>query len=162
QQIRDRQKSMTGLFAWSVAQRYVGRGSDMRHFNGLWVSGEVFLSLGVRPYRGRLLLPEDETSCPVTRSVASYSFWQNELRGRDISSGIRLVASNDLVEIVGVTPPQFTGLVVSDYFDLALPFCKQSEPFRSDIFAVGVVGRLKPGVTLEDASAELATLSPSI
>src|SRR5262249_35776077 len=74
QQIRDRQNSMTGLFAWSVAQRYVGRGSDMRHFNGLWVSGEFFRSLGVRPYRGRLLLPEDETSCPVTRAVASYSF----------------------------------------------------------------------------------------
>ena len=65
QEIRDHQQAFSGVFAWSVNQRYVGQGSQMRRFNGLWVSGDFFRVLGVRPWRGRLLMPEDEGACPV-------------------------------------------------------------------------------------------------
>jgi predicted permease len=162
QVIHDRQQSFSGMFAWTVNQRYVGRGSEMRSFNGLWVSGDFFRVLGVRPWRGRLLTPDDAGACPVTHAVVSYSYWQSHMAGREPGPGTKLFADNDMVEIVGVTPPEFFGMSVGDSFDIALPLCQPKEELRRDIFEVSVMGRLKPGWTLPRASAEMQTLSPGI
>jgi predicted permease len=162
QEIRGKQKAFSDVFAWSVNERYTGQGSDMRHFKGLWVSGNFFQVLGVHPWRGRLLMAADESACPNTRAVASYSYWQRELGGRDIKAGITLVANNDLVEIVGVAPPQFFGMVVGQNFDLALPFCQPKEGLRRDVFDLSVIGRLKPGWAIQRASAELGASSAGI
>jgi predicted permease len=160
--IREQQQAFSGVFAWSANQRFIGRGSEMHPFNALWVSGNFFQVLGVKPWRGRLLTAEDEGPCPETRAVASFSYWQRELGGRDLASGIKLVADNDLVEIVGVTPPQFFGMAVGENFDLAFPFCQPKEGFRSDVFDLAVFGRLKPGWTIARASAEMDARSPGI
>src|ERR1700733_4334962 len=164
QEIREHQQAFSGIFAWSLNRRYVGQGSQMKSFKGLWVTGDFFGVLGVRPWRGRLLLPEDEGACPVSRAVVSYAYWQSELGAREITSGsaaVKLVANNDLVEVVGVTPPEFFGMAVGDSFDIALPFCRDKELPR-DVFEVSVMGRLKPGWTLPRASAEMHALSPAI
>jgi predicted permease len=161
-EIRDEQQAFSGTFAWSVNQRYTGQGAGMRRFKGLWVSGDFFSVLGVQPWRGRLLQPQDESACPVTHAVVSYGYWQNALGGRDLREGIKFIADNNLVEVVGVTPPQFFGMVVGDNFDIALPFCQPPEPLRQDVFDVTVMGRLKPGWSVERASAELAVLSPGV
>ena len=160
--IHDKQQAFSGMFAWSVNQRYTGRGSQMRHFEQLQVSGDFFRVLGVRPYRGRLLGPQDEGACPISTAVASYAYWQSELGGRDPAAGIKLIADGQLVQIVGVTPPDFFGMVVGDRFDLALPFCQPNQELRRDVFEVSVMGRLKPGWRLERASAAMAALSPGI
>src|SRR5580658_738916 len=162
QEIRDHQQSFSGVFAWSVNLRYMGRGSEMRHFHELRVSGDFFRTLGVRPFRGRLLFPEDEGSCPMTHAVVSYPYWQSELGGRDLSVPIKLVVDNEHVEIVGVTPPGFSGMVVGEGFDIAIPYCQGKDELRRDIFEVSVMGRLKPGVTLQRASAEMDALSSGI
>ena len=162
QEIRDQQQSFSGVFAWSVNLRYVGRGSEMRHFHELRVSGDFFRVLGVRPFRGRLLMPEDEGACPMTSAVARYSYWQGELGGRDLSEGIKLVVDNELVEIIGVTPPELYGMVVGEGFDIAIPYCQGKDELRRDIFEVSVMGRLKPGVTMQRASGEMDALSPAI
>src|SRR5580698_6455127 len=162
QEIRDQQKSFSGVFAWSVNLRFMGRGSEMRHFHELRVSGDFFRTLGVHPFRGRLLTAEDEGACPVARAVVSYPYWQSELGGRALSPAIKLVVDNELVEIVGVTPPAFFGMVVGEGFDIAVPFCEPKEGLRRDTFEVSVMGRLKPGGTAQRASAELDALSSGI
>ena len=159
QEIRDQQQSFSGVFAWSVNLRYLGRGSEMRHFHELRVSGDFFRVLGVLPFRGRLLMPEDEGACPMTRAVVSYPYWQSDLGGRDLSPAIKLVVDNELVEIVGVTPPGFFGMVVGQGFDIAVPFCEPKEGLRRDTFEVSVMGRLKPGGTMQRASTEMDALS---
>lgn len=162
QEVREKQEAFSDMFAWSVNQRYVGQGAEMRRFDGLWVSGDFFKVLGLRPFRGRLLVPSDEGPCPMTYGVASYSYWQRELGGRDPASGIKLIVDNYPVEIVGVTPPNFFGMVVGENFDIALPFCESPDGLRRDVFEVSVIGRLRPGWTLQRASAELNTLSAGI
>jgi predicted permease len=162
QQILDQQQSFSGMLAWSINRRYLGRGSEMRHFYELLVSGDFFRVLEVQPFRGRLLMPEDEGACPPKTAVASYAFWQSELGGRELSPPIQLIADNSAVQIVGVAPPNFTGMVVGQYFDLAMPFCEPSEPLRRDVFEISVMGRLKPGRTISGASAEMEALSPGI
>lgn len=162
EEIRDKQQVFSGLFAWSVNERYVGKGADLRRFKGLWVSGDFFPVLGLQPWRGRLLMPQDEAACPATHAVVSYGYWQNALGGRDLREGIKLFADNDLVEVVGVTPPNFFGMIVGDTFDIALPLCTPNQPLRRDIFEVAVMGRLKPGWSVQHASAQMAVLSPEI
>jgi predicted permease len=162
QEIRDKQQSFSGLLAWSVNQRYTGQGASMRRFKALWVSGDFFSVLGVQPFRGRLLQPQDEGACPVTHVVVSYGYWQSVLGGRDLREGIKFIADNDLVEVVGVTPPNFFGMIVGDNFDIAIPLCQPPQPLRKDVFDVTVMGRLKPGWTADRASTELAVLSPGI
>jgi predicted permease len=161
-EIRDRQQAFSDIFAWSVTERFVGRGSEMRHFHGLWVSGDFFRALGIPPFRGRLLSPADEGPCPMTYGVASYSYWRRELGARDPREGIRLIVDNFPVQIIGVTPPEFFGMVVGDSFDIALPFCVPPGGLQRDVFEVSVIGRLKPGWSLERASAELGAISPGI
>jgi predicted permease len=162
QEIRAQQKAFSDVFAWGAEVRYTGRGSESRHFNGLWVSGNFFQTLGVPAWSGRLLRPDDGGVCPNTKAVASYAYWKRELGGRDLSTGIKLVSDGDLVEVVGVTPPQLFGMVVGQNFDLALPLCQPKEGFRSDTFSVSVMGRLKSGYTLARASAELSALSAGV
>src|SRR5271155_5124203 len=151
QEIRDKQQSFSGVFAWGVNLRYAGRGSEMRHFHELRVSGDFFRVLGIRPYRGRLLMAEDEGTCPTTRAVVSYPYWQSELGGRELSPPIKLVVDKELVEIIGVTPPGFFGMVVGEGFDVAVPFCQGKDELRRDIFEVSVMGRLKPGASTQSA-----------
>jgi putative ABC transport system permease protein len=161
-EIAGMQQAFSGTFAWSVKQRYTGQGGEMRRFKGLWVSGDFFSVLGVQPWRGRLLQPQDAGACPVTHVVVSYGYWQNVLGGRDLREGIKFIADNDLVEVVGVTPPKFFGMIVGDNFDIALPLCQPPQPLRRDVFDISVMGRLKPGWSVERASTELAVLSPAI
>jgi putative ABC transport system permease protein len=162
QLIHDKQEAFSGMFAWTVNQRYVGQGSEMRRYNGLWVTGDFFRVLGVRPWRGRLLMPEDAGACPATTAVVSYAYWQSQMGRREPGPGTKMVVDNELVEIVGVTPPGFFGISVGDSFDIALPLCRQREALRRDIFEVSVMGRLKPGGTLARASAEMNALSQGV
>jgi len=82
QEIRDHQQSFSGVFAWSVNLRYMGRGSEMRHFYELRVSGDFFRVLGVGPFRGRLLMPEDEGACPMTSVVETVKTGGGDGRSR--------------------------------------------------------------------------------
>ena len=164
QEIREHHEPFSAVFAWSWSARNVraGQWSDLRRANGLYVSGEFFRVLGVRPWRGRLILPEDEGgACPSSKAVVSYSYWQGQMGARDIGAGTTLMINGDLNEVVGVTPPGFFGLAVGDSFDVAIPFCQPKE-LRRDVFDVSVMGRLRPGLTLNKASEWLDTISPGI
>ncbi len=161
QEIRESQQAFSGVFAWTAAEFRVGKGSELRRANGIRVSGDFFRVLGVRPWQGRLLLPEDEMACPPSRAVVSYSYWQSQLGGRDLTSDIRLTVDGDSMEVIGVTPPEFFGLAVGERFDIALPLCQPKE-LRRDVFNVAVMGRLRPEWTVDRAAAHLDTISPGI
>jgi hypothetical protein len=97
--------------------------------------------------------------------MVSHGYWVREMGGREITAADRLRINGDLTQIVGVTPPQFTGLAVGEQFDVVVPMClpKGSEAeLRREVFDVSVVGRLRAGWTLERATAHLGALSSGI
>jgi predicted permease len=161
QEIRNQQQAFAGVFAWAASEVNVGHGAELRRVKAIRVSGDFFRILGIQPWRGRLILPEDETGCPESRVVVSYSYWQGEMGGGEIGSGSALVVDGVLKQVIGVTPPDFFGLSVGDRFDVALPFCQPKE-LRSDVFDTVVMGRLRPGWTLQRASTHLQAISPGI
>ncbi len=161
-EIRDHQRAFSGVFAWGIDDVMIGRGSEMRRAKALDVSGEFFPVLGVKPWRGRLLEPADaDGPCPESHAVVSYSYWQTEMGGREIGPDSKVVVDGEMGRIIGVAPPQFTGLAVGESFDIALPFCRAND-MRRDVFDIAVMGRLRPGWTPERASAQLSAISPGI
>jgi predicted permease len=158
EELRQHQQAFSRIFAWSEGEAHVGSFADYRRAKGLRVSGDFFGALGVQPWRGRLLGPEDEAAaCPASRAVVSYGYWQRELGSRDIGRE-KLVVDGDAVDVIGVTPPGFFGVAVGDSFDIARPFCRPKE-MRRDLFDLIVMGRLKPGWSIERASAHFDSLS---
>jgi predicted permease len=159
-EIRARQQAFTDVFAWSAAEAGIGKGSELRRVNGLWVSGDFFGVLGIQPWRGRLFHAEDEAACPESRAVVSHAYWQREMGGRELGPDSKLMVNGRLQDVIGVTPPGFFGLAVGESFDLA-QFCRPKE-LQRELFELAVVGRLKPGWTIERASAQLDALSAGI
>ena len=162
EELRDHQQALSGAFAWSTSGVRVGSLADLRRAKGLRVSGEFFSALGVEAWRGRLLLPEDEAvACPASHAVVSYAYWQREMGGRELGRGTTLIVDGDPMDVIGVTPPGFFGLAVGDSFDVARPLCRPKE-MRRDVFDLTVMGRLKPGWTIERATAHFDSLSAGI
>lgn len=82
EQIRDRQQPFSGIFAWGTNTLNMAAGGEARYAQVLWVSGDFFNVLGVRPILGRVLTPaDDRRGCGSPGAVISYSFWQRELGG---------------------------------------------------------------------------------
>jgi putative ABC transport system permease protein len=169
--LRDHMPSaMSGVLAWAGGDFNVAPAGSIRHAAGLWVSGDFFTVLGVRPTVGRVFAAgDDQPGCGLPGAVVSDEFWQRELGGERSAIGRTITVDGHPVPVVGVTPASFTGVVVGAPFDIALPLC--SQPLlgtRTSLLDDGtswwltVVARLKPGATIDQASAELATISPRI
>ena len=91
----------------------------------------------------------------------SYPYWQSQMGGRELSANGTLLIDGHLAEVVGVTPPGFFGLAVGEGFDVAFPFCRTQE-LRPEQFDISIMGRLRPGWTLERASAQMGASSAGI
>ena len=82
-QLRQQQKSFSGIAAWSTERFDLGQGGEARYAEGMWVSGSFFQVLQVRPMLGRLIAESDDyRGCGVRGAVISNAFWQREFGGR--------------------------------------------------------------------------------
>jgi predicted permease len=166
EQIRDHQQAFNGVFAWGRFNPLVGMGADAQRASALWASGDFFSVLGIVPERGRLVMSSDDRrGCGAGPIVVSHAFWQRYFGGRDSAVGSRLPILNQTFTVVGVTPPDFTGLEVGRTFDVVVPVCAaglwgDALDQKRDWW-LAVMGRLKPGWTVEKASDHVRTLSPS-
>jgi putative ABC transport system permease protein len=168
--IQARQQAFSGLSAWGTDEFNLTDGGEMRSAQGLWVTGNLFGTLGLKPAIGRLLTAEDDRpGCPA-RAVLSYAFWQRIYGGSPAVVGQTIALAARPVEIVGVTPAAFLGLEVGKSFDVAVPVC--ADPVFSDDHKgrleagtdwwLSLFGRLAPGWTPDRANAHLAAISADL
>src|SRR5262249_13922939 len=109
---------------------------------------------------------EDVVGYAQPACVVSYNFWKNTLGARDDALGTQLLIGDVKYTVVGVAPDGFNGIglnVVDVWLPLhvAAPEFQGHEPelWSTDHSAwMDVIGRLKPGVSVNTASAELATI----
>jgi predicted permease len=132
------------------------------------VSGSYFSVLGVNPLRGRLFTTEVDAvrdANPV--AVVSYRFWQDQLDGSSAALGRKIRIRGTWFDVIGVTPPTFSGETVGLSTDVWVPLTMQSEiypgrdylsleakPFHK-IEWLQAIGRLKQGVGIDKANANL-------
>ncbi len=162
-EVKEHHDPFSGIFAWRTNGVNVGPSNRSHQAYGLEVSGDFFSVLGIAPLQGRLIEPQDVTAnCQMTSGVVvSYSFWESEMGGQPITGGSTLVVEGKPVQVFGVTPPSFFGMIVGDRFDLAYPTCAPPHP-PAEQFTYSVMGRLKPGWNLKQASDYFGSLSPGL
>ncbi len=161
--LAERSKSFSDVFASWQMEMALGAGSRLESITGESVSGNYFTALGLRPAQGRLLSNDDERlDAPV--AVLNYGFWRHAFAGRDaIGETIRLRGSP--FTIVGVLAPGFSGLDLEKHTDVwvtmaagKLWFTKPDNTHaESNIYL-----RLRDGVSLGQADAEVRTLYPAM
>ena len=169
-EFRDHQHAFSGVFAWGADTFRLGKGTAAHNVPGLWVSGGFFPVLGISPVRGRLLdVQDDHHGCGSSVAAISYGLWQSEFGGLDSAIGSNVTIQDHSFEVIGVTPPGFSGMDVGRTFDVALPICSlatlqsSNASFgRRDVWWLTVMGRLKPGWMLERASAHFSAISPGL
>jgi predicted permease len=170
ERIRAEQQGFSNAFAFSGSAFNLTAGGEARYAQGLWVSGDFFTTLGVPALAGRVLAPaDDRRGCAAPPAVISYGFWQREYAGSPAAIGRSLMLDGHSFDIVGVTPPSFFGVEVGRAFDVAVPLCaealsrgERSALDKTDVWFLAAFGRLKPGWTVERASAQLAAISGPI
>ena len=171
EQIQTRQQAFSGVLAWSATRFNLTSGGEARYAEGLYVSGEFFRHLGVQPILGRALNAEDDSAtCASPGAVLSYGFWQREFAGDREVVGRTVSLDGHSFPVIGVAPPAFFGVEVGRAFDVTVPLCadqliaedKKGRRPRPDGWWLAIMGRLKPGWTVERANAQMQTLAPGI
>src|SRR5579871_4219701 len=169
--IRQRQQGFSDTMAWSTMTFNLAPAGQSRFVEGMLVSGEFFKVLGVPAILGRTFIAEDDRAgCGSPGAVISYAFWQSEFnRDPDVMShNVRI--DGHPYPIIGVTPPGFFGVEVGHRFDIAVPLCADAffyEPGKNRIplrhaWWLSMMGRLKPGWTIQSANVQLQAASPAI
>jgi putative ABC transport system permease protein len=173
---RDRNDVFDGLVCYTQRALTLSEGGQAERIQGLIVSGNYFSVLRVRPALGRGFLPEEDktaSSHPVV--VIGYGLWQRRF-GADPALVRKTVRLNAYpFTVVGIAPPEFNGTIAGGAPDVYVPIMMMAQiatsPFdRSNLLfgprslsgSLQVLGRLKPGVSREQAAAAMTTLGGQI
>src|SRR6476646_11612121 len=165
QHFRESQTVFDGFGAENVsAFTLTGLGDSLQLLGGQ-VTANYFDVLGVRPIRGRNFLPEEEENADV--AMVTENFWQERLGGDPNVIGRSIVLDGTQHTIVGVLPnvpaTWFAANPTADVWTtkpFQIPGFSHEQLMRGSFF-LRVVGRLKPGVTVQQARAALPSLEES-
>ncbi|HSF18653.1 MAG TPA: ABC transporter permease [Vicinamibacteria bacterium] len=125
---------------------------------GARVTASLLPVLGVEPFRGRNFLDQEDRPGNDRVVLLTHGMWSSAMGGDPSALGRTLVVSGEPHTIVGILPPDFV-FPQRPEVELLVPFAfDASAPDRAAHF-LRVLGRLRPGVLVEEAGAELATLA---
>ncbi|HXI44478.1 MAG TPA: ABC transporter permease [Bryobacteraceae bacterium] len=117
-------------------------------------------ALGIQPVLGRWFTLKDETKGNPETVILAYGYWQRKFGGDPSAIGRRIVADGIAREIIGVMPQSFRFL--DEKPELIFPFQFERAKVFLGNFSYQGIARLKPGVTLAQASADVARMIPIV
>ncbi|MGA3049519.1 MAG: ABC transporter permease [Terracidiphilus sp.] len=129
------------------------------HVRGLDVTDGTLPLLGVTPALGRVFTRKDDTAGAPQTVLISYAYWQQKFGGASSVIGTSITVDGTARQIIGVLPRDFHFL---DFPDAAIvmPFQWDRSKIKLGNFSQRALARLKPGVTMQQASADMARLLP--
>lgn len=169
---RDKSRSFDGVVAYDL--KAVGFAHDANSQAqvkmGFTVSGNFFQVLGVEPQQGRGFRPEeDQVPARDAVIVLSHDLWQRDFAADSSIIGRRVRLNGLDFEVIGVAPESFTGM---DQFlrpSFYVPFMmaaaldpNETVVTKRDNRSIGVKARLKPGVSLEEANADVSAIATAL
>lgn len=160
------QRSMTGLAAYIQFDNNLTDGGSTRAVKMTFANASLFPLLGIEPFLGRTYTEaEDREGGAVRQLVLSHWLWQDQFGGDPGVLGRTVRLRGDTYTVIGVMPPDFRYPDRSDvWVPLMARYASYSFPFwrPRDARLHQVLGRLKPGVTLEQARGDLARVSAEL
>jgi len=157
--IREQNKTLEDIGAYNGDSLSVTGTGEPEHVRGLDVTEGVLPILGVKPTLGRLFTQQDDAAGASQTVILSYAYWQKKFGGARSVVGQSITVDGKSREIIGVLPEGFHFL---NWEDAALVVPMQFDRSKTKLgnFSYEGLARLKPGVTLEQASADLQRLIP--
>src|SRR5262245_2628636 len=131
EQLRDAQ-TLESAAALANFEANVETGEGAERVSGEMVSGNYFQVLGVRPYLGRLFTADDNRipgGHPLV--VLSYPYWQRRFGANPQIVGTTVRVNAHPMTIVGITPPEFTGIEIGTSQDIRVPIVMQADMLGS-------------------------------
>ncbi|HVT97389.1 MAG TPA: ABC transporter permease [Acidobacteriaceae bacterium] len=170
--LRDRNQVFTDMFCRFPITVTVGYQDRAQQVMGELISGSYFPLLGVGAALGRTIAPDDDKvpdSQPVV--VLSYSFWRNYFNADRSIVGRTIELNGHSMTVIGVAQRGFDGVELGNPAQMFIPIMMKTEMTphsdglkdrRRRLAWVGAYGRLKPGITAEQAQSSLQPLLHSI
>jgi predicted permease len=173
QEMERNQRVFSGFLAWSAGQ------SSNVELNGVLsqslvvsATGNAYADLGATPLLGRLLAPRDADPDGGTNqqvAVIGYEYWQRQFGGAPDVVGKQILIEGHPFTIIGVTRKWFTGLTPGEPPEITVPVTAmpliQGGDFKlsnRSLLWLRPIGRLKNGVTIEQARAQLQSFWPDV
>ena len=158
--VRERNQSFENVMAFSFGDFTLTGGDRPERISGAQVSAEFFATLGVAPARGRAYQREDERPENPRTVVVSYNFWRQRLAADAQVIGRTISLSSTPYTVIGVMPASF-------YFPLTpeaelWPVRAIRPPQNRPPYLLRCIGRLKPGVTEQQAQADLSLIAAQV
>jgi putative ABC transport system permease protein len=143
-------------FSWN----FLGEG-DPRRLEGSAVTPEFFQILGVQPLLGRTFTADDAKPRASLTVVLSYSFWQSVYGGRTDILGKTIRLDNNSYPVIGVMPPNFVFPDRTGQLWVPLVLGDPPTDARDNLF-LRAMGKLKPGISNEQARAEMRVIAEQL
>lgn len=163
---RDGNSTFSGIAAYEMEIAGVSKGAMIAKSFGYAVSGNYFDLLGVNPAHGRFFHASDEhgaNSAPYV--VLSYDFWRSHFHADPSLVGHTIDLNTHPFTVLGIAPQQFHGTEIFLWPDFWVPMVNEQQLDGYDFLTdrgnhvAWVLGRLKPGVTAQQATQDLNALS---
>jgi predicted permease len=161
--LRQRNRSFDDVAAWAISQSGLDTGKDPSNVWEYETSGNYFDALRIQPYLGRFFHESDQhgpNSAPYV--VLSYAYWSSHFQNDHGVVGRVVRLNRHPFTILGVAPPGFQGTVLFFASDIFVPLVNHEQlsgvdvlKARANHWMFEMVGRLKPGVTAAQATADL-------
>jgi predicted permease len=149
-------RTFQSMGVWTTGTANVTGVAQPEEVHTALVSGGVLETLGALPRAGRWFSQADQDPRGAKTVMLSYGYWQRRFGGEQSAIGRTIQVDAETREIVGVMPRGFK--MVDQDFDLLVPLAfDRTNQKLAPFFAEGV-GRLKPGVTLAEADADVSRL----
>jgi putative ABC transport system permease protein len=166
--LRERTQSLSaiaGYFAfYGVGDNLLSGTGEPERLSGVPVSQNFFDVLGVRPMLGRVFDEKESVWKGPKAVMLAHGLWQRRFNSDPAIVGTSLTLNNEPFTVVGVLPASFDFASVfapGSHFDLYFPFPLSPETNRWGN-TMAMIGRLKPGMTVDNARAEIRTLAGQI
>jgi len=155
---RDQNRTLAGVGLWRTAASNVTGQGTPEQVQALAVTSEVLSILGVAPLLGRTFSrPDDEPGGRAT-VILTYGYWQRRFGGDASVVGRMLLVDGQPLEVIGVMPPVFRFL--DRAVDIVYPFQLDPSEVTLGRYVFHSLARLRPGVTVAEASVDLERLVP--
>jgi predicted permease len=160
---------LAGAIAFARLPANVAAGGLAVRVSGQIVSGDFFDVFGVGAHRGRLLGRDDDRATAEPVAVISHALWQRLFSGRDDLTGSTIRVNGRTFVLAGVARAGFNGPDLFDPADIWVPLASATSvlpdlgrPLARSTWWLRSIGRLAPGVAIEEAEAALRARAAAI
>src|SRR5262247_933951 len=158
---REQSLVFENLAAWQIQLENLTGAGVPEQIAGQGVSASFFPLVGVEPMLGRSFLLEEDRRGDQHVVMLSHGLWERRFGGDPKIIGRKISLSNVSHEVIGVMPPSFEDPLTAPGYTAQfwVPLAHTPEDMRSKSRNLFVIGRLKAGVSVSQAQAELAALA---